>query len=119
MKRLIFVVTGVLLAIVILSVGCSSKPKPVEPAAPTTQNVTGILKDINTPAEAGPDTVTIQTPTGETKIIPFAPNDHFFLDGAACPLEEVQKVELGTGVSYNCSVWVDRETGQQNIYITK
>ena len=105
MKRLVFVVVGVLLAMVVLFTGCSSKAPPasapVAPAAPPTQEVTGILKDVNTPAETGKDVVTIQTPQGE-KTLPIAADTTFKLEGKACTLDQIAALDLEK-VSYNCT----------------
>lgn len=101
MKKLAFVVMGVLLTVVmILSVGCATKAPPA-PAAPPTQEVTGTLKDVNTPAEAGKDVVTIQTPQGE-KTLPITANTTFSLEGKACTLDQIAALDLAK-VSYNCT----------------
>ena len=115
MKRTIFVVTVVLLALVVLSVGCT-KAAPA-PAAPADKTITGNLTDINTPAEPGPDTITIQTPQG-TQVIPITSETTFSLAGQACNIDEVAKVEAETGIPYNCTVVLDGETAQE-VYVAK
>lgn len=104
MKRLVFVVTGVLLATVILFAGCAKK-EPV-PAAPT-QNVTGILKDVNTPAEPGKDVVVVQTPQGQ-QTLTITADTRITLDGDACPLEDIGKLVEAGNVTYNCTAIYDQ-----------
>lgn len=101
MKRLVFVVTVGLLAMAILSVGCA-KTTPA-PAAPTTQNVTGVLKDLNTPDDAGKDVVTITTPQGE-KTFTLTANTTYSLEGRSCLLADVGKAADEGNVTYECTV---------------
>ena len=98
MKRLVFVVTVGLLAMTILPVGCA-KTTPA-PTAPT-QNVTGILKDINTPDDPGKDVVVVQTPQGE-KTLPITTTTTFSLEGKACTLDQIAALDLAKA-SYNCT----------------
>ena len=116
MRGLVFVVTLVLMAMAILSVGCT-KATPT-PVAPPEKTITGNLTDINTPAEPGPDTVTVQTPQG-TQVIPITGDTAFSLAGQACNIEDVAKVEAETGVQYNCTVVYNDETGASNVYVVK
>ena len=116
MKRLVFVVTGVLLATAILSVGCGAKTTPA-PAAPT-QNVTGTLKDANTPAEAGQDVVTVETPQG-LQTFPVTSNTTYTLEGKICTLEDINKAVEAANVSYNCTLVYDEELGAIGVYVTK
>lgn len=117
MKRVVFVVTGVLLAMVIVLVGCSPKATPAPAPAPKapTQNVTGILKDII--PVPGQETVTIQTPQGPRT---FRINSYttFSLGGEACTLDELDKA-AASNVSYNCTLTQDDERGLTAIYVTK
>ncbi len=123
MKRLIFTVAVVLLASMILSAGCAPKKTPA-PAAPTTQNVTGILKDINTPDEPGKDVVVVQTPQGE-KIIPITANTTYSIEGKTCFLAEVGKAVDEGNVTYECTVVLtglgpyEDEQAARAIYVTK
>jgi hypothetical protein len=100
MKRLIFVVTMVLLAMVVLSTGCTkATPKT------TTSNVTGVLKDINTPADPGADAVTITTPQGD-KTFPLANGTSYSLEGRSCILADVGKVVDEGNQTLECTVVV-------------
>ena len=116
MRRFVFLITGILLATVILSVGCGTKATPA-PAAPT-QNVTGVLKDVNTPAEAGKDVVTVETPQG-LQTFPVTANTTYTLEGKTCTLEELNKVVEAANVSYNCTLVYDEELGAIGVYVTK
>ena len=119
MKRFVFVVTSVLLVLAILSVGCGSKA-PAAPAAPpvaTTKTVTGILKDINTPAEPGKDVVVVQTPQGQ-QTFPFAETTKIILDGQACPIGQLDQLVDQGNVSYNCTLVVNDEGALVSVYAT-
>ena len=122
MRRLVFVVTVGLLAMAILSVGCA-KTTPA-PAAPTAQNVTGILKDLNTPAEPGKDVVTVQTPQG-LRTFPITANTTYSLEGRTCLLTDVNKVVDEGNVTYECTVVLAGLTAYGDdqaalaIYVTK
>ena len=116
MKSLVFVVIGVLLAMVVLPVGCAKTP-PVAPKAPT-QNVTGTLKDVNTPADAGKDVVTVETPQG-LQTFPVTSNTTYTLEGKICKLEDINKVVEAANVSYNCTIVYDDELGAIGVYVTK
>lgn len=116
MKSPIFVVTGVLLAMVILSVSCAPKATPA-PKAPT-QNVTGTLMDVNTPPEAGKDVVTVQTPQG-LQTFPVTSNTTYTLEGKICTLEDINKVVEAANASYNCTLVYDEELGAIGVYVTK
>ena len=105
MKRLVFLITGILLATAILSVSCGTKTTPA-PAAPT-QNVTGTLKDVNTPAEAGQDVVTVETPQG-LQTLTITADTKITLDGDACPLEDIGKLVEAGNVTYNCTAIYDQ-----------
>ena len=117
MKSLVFVVIGVLLAMVVLSVGCATKTPPAVPKAPT-QNVTGTLKDANTPAEAGQDVVTVETPQG-LQTFPVTSNTTYTLEGKICTLEDINKAVEAANVSYNCTLVYDEELGAIGVYVTK
>src|SRR3972149_11671748 len=115
MKRLVFALTGVLLAMVILSAGCTTKaPSPATPPEQPTQNVTGTVVGVNPPSIPGQDVVVVQTPQGSIVAIPIGPNTHYFLEGKECTLEEVLAIQAASNVSYSCKVWFDDETGEQN-----
>lgn len=122
MKRLVFVVTVGLLAMAILSVGCA-KTTP-EPAAPTTQNVTGVLKDLNTPDDAGKDLVTITTPQGD-KTFNLTADTTYSIEGRSCVLAELGKTVDEGNVTYECTVvlaglspYTD-DTAAMAVYVTK
>ena len=113
MKKLVYVVTVALMAIAILSVGCS-KPAPA-PSAPEIKTGTGSLTGINTAAEPGPDAITVKTPEG-VKTIPLAANATINLEGQTCTLDQLEGLELAN-VSYNCTyvyAW-DPETTHEEI----
>ena len=99
MKKFVFVFAGILLAMTILSAGCS-KPAPA-PSAPEKKTGSGTLTDINTPKEAGADAITIKTPEG-VKALPIAADATFSLNGQTCTLDQLDGLELA-GVSYNCT----------------
>jgi len=105
MKGLVFVVTGVLLAMVVLSVGCATKTPPAVPKAPT-QNVTGILKDVNVPAEPGKDVITVETPLG-LRTFAVTENTTFTLEGQACPIADVGAVLETGNATYQCILYYD------------
>lgn len=121
MKRLVFVVTVGLLAMAILSVGCT-KTTP-EPAA-TTQNVTGTLKDLNTPDDAGKDLVTITTPQGD-KTFNLAADTTYSIEGRSCVLAELGKTVDEGNVTYECTVVLSGltpytdDTAAIAVYVTK
>ena len=108
MKKLIFVVTGVLLVMVVLSAGCATKPAPVAPKAPET--VTGILKDINTPDDPGKDVVVVQTPEGE-RTFPLTASTTYSLEGKTCLLPDVGKALDEGNVTYECTLVYDEVLG--------
>ena len=114
MNRLIFGLMGGFLVLTALFVGCV-KTTPA-PAAPT-QNVTGTLEVINTPAEAGPDAVTIQTPQG-LQTFPITPNTTLALGGKVCTLEDLDILEAAN-VSYNCTIVLDENMNVLAVEVTK
>ena len=123
MKSRFLVVIGVLLAMVILSVSCTPKATPPAaptpaPSAPTTQNVTGTLKDVNTPDEPGRDVVTIETPQG-LKTFPVTTDTTFSLEGQACPIGQVGQAVASGNASYNCTIIVDDEGVAVSVYASK
>lgn len=114
MKRLVFVVTVVLLAMAILTAGCT-KATPKEEKMPT-QNVTGTLKDVNTPKEAGQDAITVQTPQGSTSIN-ITPQTGLSFDGKACTVDELD-AKIAANTSYNCTIVFDPMLGAVAVYVT-
>ena len=111
MKRLVFVVTMVLLALVVLSAtGCSTKATP-------SKEIKGTLKDINTPAEAGADTITVKTPEGD-KTIPITGSTAFSIGGKVCTIDQVDALNLGNA-SYNCTIVLDVDGIIVGIDVTK
>ncbi len=115
MKRLVFVVTVALLATAILSVGCTKATPPATKAPP--ENVTGVLKDVNTPAEPGKDTVTVQTPQG-AQTLPITATTAFSVGGKACTLDELDALNT-TNASYNCTVVLDVDGIVVGVDVTK
>lgn len=121
MKRLVFIVTVGLLAMAILSVGCA-KTTPT-PAA-TTQNVTGVLKDLNTATDPGKDVVTITTPQGD-KTFNLTADTTYSIAGRSCVLAELGKTVDEGNVTYECTVvlagltpYAD-DTAAMAVYVTK
>ena len=107
MKRLIFVVTGVLLIMLVLSTGCATKTATLAPSTPPPpKTVTGILKDVNTPAEPGKDVVTVQTPQG-LQTYTITTNTTFTLEGQACPLTDIGNVLETGNTTYQCILYYD------------
>lgn len=116
MNRLIFGLMGGFLVLTVLFVGCATKTT-LAPAAPT-QNVTGTLKDANTPAEAGKDVVTVETPQGLQTFL-VTSNTTYTLEGKICSLEDINKAVEAANVSYNCTLVYDEELGAIGVYVTK
>lgn len=117
MKRLVFVVTVVLLATAILSVGCSTKAAPKPAAKPP---ATGTLKDVNTPKEAGQDVITVQTPQGPTSV-QVTPQTGFAFNGQFCTLDDLEAklaAAAATNASYNCTIVYDEMLGALAVYVT-
>jgi len=113
MKRLLFVVTLGFLAMAILSVGCvKTTPAPATP----TQNVTGVLTDLNTPAEPGKDVVTVQTPQGP-QTFPITANTNFALEGQVCTLDDVGKVLATANATYQCNLYYDEQLNVVNLTV--
>lgn len=116
MKRLVFVVTVVLMAMAILSVGCT-KATPA-PAAQTP--ATGALTGVNTPAEPGQDVVTVQTPQGPTAVHVEGDTVIAF-NGQFCTLDDLEaKLAAATAAntSYNCTIVYDDMLGALAVYVT-
>lgn len=116
MKRLIFVVTVVLLAMAILSVGCT-KATPAPAAKPP---ATGALTDVNTPAEGGQDTVTIQTPQGPTAVH-VTDQTGIAFNGQVCTLDDLEAklaAAAAANTSYNCTIVYDDMLGALAVYVT-
>ena len=115
MKRYIFGLTGgflVMTALMALSVGCTPK------AAKPTQNVTGILNEVNTPAEAGKDTVTVQSPQGPQSIA-ITPDTNFTLDGKTCNFLDISKALDSGNQTYVCTVVYDDVLDAVAVYVKK
>ena len=119
MKKLVFVVTVALLAMAILAVGCAKTPAPA-----TTSNVTGVLTEINTPDDPGPDVVIVETPQGP-QTIPITAATTYSIEGRSCILADVGKVADEGNVTYECTVVVTGmspygdDTAAVAIYVTK
>jgi hypothetical protein len=101
MKRS-FVIVGVLMSMVILSVGCTPKAQPA--AAP--QNVTGELKYLSVPLEGGNATLTVQTPQGP-QTVQLAANTTYSLQGKACSIDDIGQALTAGDTTYNCTVILD------------
>ncbi|MDO8579048.1 MAG: hypothetical protein Q7R50_07730 [Dehalococcoidales bacterium] len=109
MKKVVFIILGILLVLSMVSVGCSKKP--TQNVTPT-QNITGTLEGITG------QNVTIVTSQG-TQTFPIASNVTSFLAGTACSLDEIQQAATGN-VSYNCTLVIDQESGEAiAILVTK
>ena len=116
MKKLVFMVTAVLLVMAVLSVGCTPKAAPPAPAAPTTQNVTGEFKGV-TPATPGANaTVTVQPAQGPPLTFSLAANATFAFEGQACTLEALENY-IAANVSYNCTVVYDEQLDVIAVYV--
>ncbi len=116
MKRLVFVVTMVLLAMAILTVGCT-KATPT-PAAKTP--VTGKLTEVNTPKDAGQDAITVQTPQGPTSVH-VTDQTGFAFNGQFCTLDDLNaKIDAAAAAntSYNCTIVYDEMLGALAVYVT-
>lgn len=122
MKRLVFVVTGVLLAMVITSVGCATKALSAPAAEVPTQNITGELKYLSVPLEDGNVALTIETPQGLKQTVLITSNTTFILDGKSCLLEDVGKVVGAANESYVCTIVFNDECAPgvaASVYVTK
>lgn len=118
MKKLVFVVTGVLLLMVVLSVGCAPKAAPPAAPEPMTKNITGEFKGV-TPAAPGLNaTVTVQPAQGPPLTFPIATNATFAFEGQFCTLEDLEKYEAAN-VSYNCTIVYDDMLGAVAVYVGK
>ena len=102
MKKFAFFLTGLLLAMSMLSVGCTKATLTLTPAQ--TQNVTGNLTNVLT-SPSGNATLTIQTPQG-TQTIPVTENTTYSLNGRTCLLSEVGKAVAEANTTLVCTVVV-------------
>lgn len=122
MKKLVFIVTGVLLVMVVLSVGCAPKAAPpaAPPAAPapTTENITGAFKGVTPAAPGANATVTVQPAQGPPLTLPLAPGATLAFEGKFCTLEDLEKYEAAN-VSYNCTIVYDDMLGAVAVYVGK
>ena len=112
MKRLVFVLTVVLLATAILSVGCSTKATP-KPAAKAP--VTGNLTAVNTPAEAGPDAITVNN-----QIVKVMADTKIAFNGQFCTIDDLEKklaAAAAANISYNCTIVYDDMLGALAVYV--
>lgn len=112
MKRLVFVVTVALLAIAILSVGCSAKETPKPAAKPP---VTGILTDVNTPVEGGQATVKVND-----QLVTVMPDTVLAFNGQFCTLDDLEKklaAATAANTSYNCTIVYDDMLGALAVYV--
>jgi hypothetical protein len=97
------VVVFVSMAAILISgvVGCKSTP------AATTQTVTGTIVSVNTPAQPGPDQITIQTPAGLQQSFTVDPTSNISLDGFVCPIEQVGQAVSTPNGTFNCTIVYD------------
>ncbi len=100
MKKVVYVLLGVLLVMAMLLGGCQPAPETPAPV----QTVIGTLGGIT------PSSVTVNTPGG-AQVLPITANTEFTLNGVTCPIEEIQKIEAATNSSYNCTVVLDPNGG--------
>ena len=113
MKKVVVLMSGVSL-LVLGAAACTPKaaaptttpPATTAPAAPATQNVTGTITSINTPAQPGPDQVTIQTPQG-AQTFSITPNTDVSYNNTACAIEDAGKLVTQNGTTYTCTVVYD------------
>lgn len=112
MKRLIFVGTVVLLAMAILTAGCTK----ATPAPMPNETVTGTLTNVNTPADPGQDAITVQTPQGPT-VINVTPQTGISFNGQACTVDELD-AKIAANTSYNCTIVFDPMLGATAVYVT-
>jgi hypothetical protein len=114
MKRFFMVSTGVLLAMTMLSAGCAKATPAATPAA--TPPVTGALTGVNTPAQAGPDVVTVQTPQGPTSV-QVTPQTGLSFNGQFCTIDQLDAL-MTSNSSYNCTIVYDDQMGALAVYVT-
>ena len=100
--KIVFMVTGVLMAMAALSVGCAPKvaapaatPNVAVPAA--THNVTGTVTSLNSTS------ITIKTTTG-TQTFPLTDNTTYELQNQSCDLAQAGQAVSKGNVTYNCTV---------------
>ncbi len=102
MKGFLFAVTLVSLAVMMPAMSCGNKATPAAPS----QNITGVLSNVNTPGQPGPDVVTIQTPQGP-QTFSISSNATFTLDNQACSLDDIGKVVETGNTTYQCTAYYD------------
>lgn len=120
MKRIVFVVTVGLLAMVILFVGCATKTSQHQHQKMPTQNVTGELKYLSVPLEGGNATVTVETPQGR-QTFQLTANTTYSINGQPCKLEDIGRALADGNTTYTCAL-VYEECAPVNelaIYIDK
>jgi hypothetical protein len=101
MKRVVVLLSGV--AVLALAVaGCT--PKATAPAV--VDSVSGTIASINTPAQPGPDQVTINTPQGQ-QTFEITPNTDVSYNNTACAIESAGKIVTQNGTTYTCTVVYD------------
>jgi hypothetical protein len=126
-RKFVFPGIAALVIISVLFVGCSSQatpapanPAPANPApAPApgeSATVTGKITAVNTAADAGPDTITIETAHG-TQTFGINPDTEFSLDGKACNLIDLGTTVQQGGATYNCTAVYDEAYGVLDITV--
>jgi ABC-type transport system substrate-binding protein len=101
MKKVVVLISGVAV-LVLAAVGCT--PKAAAPA--TIESVTGTITSINTPAEPGPDQVTIQTPQGP-QTFDITTNTDVSYNNTACAIENAGKIVTQNGTTFTCTIVYD------------
>lgn len=113
MKKVVYVLLGLILVITMVAgTGCGSKT--VKPAAKPP--ATGTLTDVNTPGEAGQDTVTINTPQGNVAV-QVTPQTGLAFNGQFCTIDDLEK-KISANSSYNCTIVYDDMLGALAVYVT-
>ena len=104
MKRVVVFTSGVLVLVLAVMAGCTKEPEA--PTAPATQNVSGTITSINTPAEPGPDVIIVQTPQGQ-QTFSITPNTDVSYNNTACAIEDAGKLVTQNGTPYTCTIVYD------------
>ncbi len=107
MKKIVVVLSFLAILGAALPVGCTSNGSTQNTTAGNTQTVTGTVVSVNTPAQPGPDQITIQTPAGQQQSFTIDPTSNVSLDGFVCPIEQVGQAVSTPNATYNCTIVYD------------